>query len=450
MKDFTQLILPDLKEMLSSADDDAIREALVELHPADIADILENAEDSDATRVFEVLPAELRVKAFEHMEEPGQLRLMAREGRDKMLEVIERMSSDDRVDLLQALPEGTVETILPLLAQAERNDIRNLLRYEEGTAGSVMTTEYASLPADITVSEALNRLRKIAPERETIYEIYVLDAERLLRGRLGLRALVLARPTQTVADLLTPPPAVAHVDDDQEDVARAIEKYDVLAIPVLDEKERLVGIITQDDVIDVIEEEATEDAHLMGGVDPLDVPYFQEGFWILARKRVVWLSMLFIGGMLTTTALRHYSALLDSLAFVTIFLPLIISSGGNSGSQSASLITRGLAVGDVTLADWARIARREVLMGICLGLMLAPLGILRAITMGTSTMLQITIGLTLVAVVTTGSIVGACLPLLTKRLGFDPAVSSTPFVSSLVDVVGILIYINIAQALVPH
>ena len=448
MKDLTHLILPDLKEMLPKMDREAIAEALQDFHPADLADILENAEDVDAARVFEVLPLSLSVRAFEHMEEFEQLRLMQRVGRPRMVKVVEAMSSDDRVDFLQALPEGTVDSFLPLLAQAERNDIRKLLSYEEGTAGSVMTTEYASLPRTMTAAEALQHLRSIAPERETINELFVLDSDRQLLGRLSLAALVTAPRAAQVGDVMAPPPVVARVDDDQEEVARAIEKYDVLAIPVLDPQNRLMGIITQDDVIDVIEEEATEDAHLMGGVDPLDVPYFQESFWSLAKKRVVWLSMLFVGGMVTTMALQYYQGFLESLAVVTIFLPLIISSGGNSGSQSATLITRGLAVGDVELSDWTSIVRRELLMGLALGTLLAPLGILRAWWMGSPASLQVAIGLTLVAVVTAGSIVGSCMPLVSKRLGFDPAVSSTPFVSSVVDVVGIVIYISMAQALV--
>lgn len=447
MQNLTHLILPDLRQMLPEMDAEAILEAFEDFHPADVADILENVDDELAVKVVETLPIGLSVKAFEHLEEPEQQRLLERLGRPTMIKLIEKMSSDDRVDLLQMLPERTVDSILPLLAQAERNDIKNLLSHEEGTAGAVMTTEYASVPSEMTVKDALSQLRKIAPERETIYEIFVIDAERHLLGRLGLRRLVLARPDDVVADIMTPPPATCHVGDDQEDVARSIEKYDVLALPVLDAEERLVGIVTQDDVIDVIEEEATEDAHRMGGVAPLDVPYFQEGFFDLAKKRVVWLSMLFIGGMLTTTAMGHYSSVLESLSFVMMFLPIIISSGGNTGSQSATLITRGLAVGDVQLADWGRIVRRELLMGMSLGLMLAPVGMLMARLLGSPSWFQAAIGITLVAVVTAGSIVGACLPLITKRLGFDPAVSSTPFVSSLVDVVGIVIYINIARAL---
>lgn len=447
MQNLTHLILPDLRQMLPEMDSDAVVEAFEDFHPADVADILENVDDAMAVKVFETLPIAVSVKAFEHMEEPEQARLLERLGRPTMIKLIERMSSDDRVDLLQTLPERTVESILPLLAQAERNDIKNLLSHEEGTAGAVMTTEYASVPGDMTVRDALAQLRKVAPERETIYEIFVIDAERHLQGRLGLRRLVLARPDEVVADIMTPPPASCHVGDDQEDVARIIEKYDVLALPVLDAEERLVGIVTQDDVIDVIEEEATEDAHLMGGVNPLDVPYFQESFFDLAKKRVVWLSMLFIGGMLTTTAIRHYDVVLSSMTILMAFLPLIISSGGNSGSQSATLITRGLAVGDVQLSDWRRIVKRELLMGVCLGFLLAPLGVLRASMMGSPGWFQVAVGITLVAVVTAGSIVGACLPLVSKRLGFDPAVSSTPFVSSIVDVVGIVIYINIARFL---
>ena len=289
MKHLTHLILPDLKQMIAEMDEGAIRDALVSFHPADIADLLEHSSDMDAAEVFVALPLDMQVKAFEQMEEFEQLRLMDRVGRSRMIKVIEEMASDDRVDVIQALPDRTVETLLPLLAQAERNNIKKLLGYEEGTAGAIMATEYASLPGDITVREALDQLRKVAPDRETIYEIFVLDDDRRLLGRLSLQSRVLAKPDQLVRELMTPPACFARAGDDQEEAARAIEKYDVLAIPTLDDEERLVGIITQDDVIDVIKEEATDDAQMMGAVEPLDVPYFQESFWGLIRKRVVWL-----------------------------------------------------------------------------------------------------------------------------------------------------------------
>ncbi|MFN7972272.1 MAG: magnesium transporter [Acidobacteriota bacterium] len=447
MKDLTHLILPDLKEMLPEMDREAIESAFEDFHPADVADILENIEDADAVKVFEALPLRRRVEAFEHLEEPGQMHLLERVGRDKMIKVIEEMSSDDRVDLLQALPQGTVDSILPLLAQAERNDIKKLLAYEEGTAGAAMTTEYASLRAEMNVADALAHLRKIAPERETIYEIYVIDGERHLQGRLGLRRLVLSKPDQVVSDLMSPPPFTVHVGDDQEDVARAFEKYDVLAIPVLDADDKLVGIVTHDDVIDIIEEEATEDVQRLGGVAPLEVPYLEEPFLALWRKRVGWLSALFLGEIFTTSALKHYDSVIQATVWLTIFLPLIISSGGNSGSQSASLVTRGLALGEVNVAEWWRVVRRELFVGLLLGVALVPFGVLRSWMVGAPHAFSIAVSFTLICVVTAGSIVGAVLPLLTKRLGFDPAVSSTPFVASLVDVFGIVIYVNIVKYL---
>ncbi|MGH9868923.1 MAG: magnesium transporter [Candidatus Polarisedimenticolia bacterium] len=447
MNDVTALILPEVRELLETGGRDALQRALADLHPADIADIIANLEDAQAREVFESLSETKRVATFEHLEESDQLRLLEALGRDRMIHIIEEMSSDDRADFIQALPERTADSILPLLAQAERNDVRKLVAYEEDTAGAVMTTEYAALPADITVGEALQRLRKVAPDKETIYYVFITDPERRLLGYTTLRELVLARPDQSVMDVRRQPLISMPVDADQEDVARAIQRYDFLALPIVDADNRLVGIVTHDDVIDVIEEEATEDAQRMGAVEPLDMPYLKTGFWQLAWRRGAWLMVLFLGELFTGTALRHYEATLQGVLSLVFFLPVIISAGGNSGSQSATLIIRSLAVGEVRLRDWFRIWYRELGMGLALGLFLGGLGYLRALTWDVPHMVALSVGLTLVAVVIVGSMVGAMLPLLFRLCRLDPGVASSPFVASLVDVVGIVVYFTIARSL---
>ncbi|HET9481580.1 MAG TPA: magnesium transporter, partial [Candidatus Polarisedimenticolia bacterium] len=350
---------------------------------------------------------------------------------------------------IQSLPERTTENILPLLAQAERNDIRRLVAYKEDTAGAVMTTEYASLPADITVRDALQRLRMVAPDKETIYYVYITDAERRLLGYTTLRELVLARPDQNIMEVQRQPLISMPVDADQEDVARTLQRYDFLALPIVDEERRLVGIVTYDDVIDVIEEEATEDAQRMGAVEPLDMPYLKAGFWQLAWRRGAWLLVLFLGELFTGTALRHYESTLESMLALVFFLPVIISAGGNSGSQSATLIIRSMAVGDVRLRDWFRVLYRECGMGLTLGLFLGAIGYVRAVLWGSDPRLCISVALTLVAIVLTGSLVGALLPFLFRICRVDPGVASAPFVASTVDVVGIVTYFSIARLLIP-
>jgi magnesium transporter len=449
MKDVTALLLPDVRELLDAGDREGLQRALAEIHPADIADIIANLEDQQAREVIEALAEKKRVSTFEHLEESDQLRLLEALGRERMIHIIEAMSSDDRADFIQALSERTADSLLPLLAQAERNDVRRLVAYEDDTAGAVMTTEYASIPAEMNVGDALAKLRRIAPDKETIYYVFITDAERRLLGYTTLRELVLARPEQNVMEVRRQPLISMPVDADQEDVARTIQRYDFLALPIVDADNRLVGIVTYDDVIDVIEEEATEDAQRMGAVEPLDMPYLKAGFWQLAWRRGAWLMVLFLGEMFTGTALHHYEATLQGMLSLVFFIPIIISAGGNSGSQSATLVIRSLAVGEVRLRDWFRVWYRELGMGLSLGLFLGALGYLRALWWPSPPLVALSVGLTLVAVVMVGSMVGAMLPLLFKLCRLDPGVASSPFVASLVDVVGIVVYLSIARMLLP-
>jgi magnesium transporter len=448
MNDVTLLILPQVRDLLEKEDREALRRALAEVHAADVAEVIASLEEPQAAIVFESLTERQRVRTFEHLEETDQLRLLEALGRGKMIHIIEEMSSDDRADFIQALPERTADSILPLLAQAERNDVKRLVSYKERTAGALMTSEYASLPADVTVGEGLTRLRKIAPDKETIYYVFITDAERHLLGYTTLREMVLARPEQNISEVTRHPLISMSVDSDQEDVARTIQKYDFLALPIVDAENRLVGIVTHDDVIDVLEEEATEDVQRMGAVEPLDIPYLRAGFWQLLWRRGAWLLFLFVGELFTGTALRHYQATLEMVLSLVFFLPVIISAGGNSGSQSATLIIRSLAVGEIHLRDWYRILGREIGMGLALGLFLGAIGYSRALMWGNGHLVALAVSLALVAMVIIGSLVGAMMPLLLKLCRLDPGVASSPFVASLVDVMGIVVYFNIARLLV--
>ncbi|MGD8376586.1 MAG: magnesium transporter [Acidobacteriota bacterium] len=447
MKDFTTLILPDVREILASGDDAELRQALGHLHPADVADLVVSVSDPDRVRLFECLEPSARTATFEHLEEDDQLELVGLLGRQRMVGILDAMSSDDRADFIKSLPAATVDALLPLLAQAERNDVRRLVAYPEETAGALMTTEYAALTEDTTVSGALERLRQVAPERETIYYVYVVSAERTLRGVVTLTELVRARPGRTLAEVMNRDVIAIPVETDQEEVARMFERYDFLAMPVVDAAGKLLGIVTHDDVLDVVQEESTEDAHRMGAIEPLDDPYLRSSFWALAWRRGLWLSILFLGGMITTVAFRKYEDAVSQVMGLVFFVPLIISSGGNTGSQSATLITRALALGEVSLRDWFRVFRRELATGFLLGSFLGSVGFVRAVMWGTGPTMAVVVGGAILAVVTFGSLLGALFPLLLQRVGLDPAVSSTPFVASMVDVVGIVVYFSIAQAL---
>ena len=447
MKDITTLILPDVRQILESGDGEALRQALTHLHPADVADLVVSVVDDDKLRLFECLEDEPRTGTFEHLEEDDQLHLMDLLGRKRMVDILDAMSSDDRADFIKALPLATMDALLPLLAQAERNDVRRLVAYPEETAGALMTTEYAALSEDTTVSNALERLREIAPERETIYYVFVVNGGRQLRGVVTLTELVRARPDRKLREVMNPDVIALPVETDQEEVARTFERYDFLAMPVVDEDDRLLGIVTHDDVLDVVEEESTEDAHRMGAVEPLDDPYLRSGFWALAWRRGLWLSILFLGGMITTVVFREYEATVAQVMGLVFFVPLIFSSGGNTGSQSATLITRALALGEVKMSDWFRVFRRELAMGLLLGGFLGVAAYVRTYFWGTGQALAIVVGASILAVVIFGTLLGSLLPMLLQRVGLDPAVSSTPFVASVVDVVGLILYFTIAQAL---
>jgi len=448
MKDITSLLLPDLHELLQSGTPEALTQALSHLHPADMADLVAEAEDADKVRVFEVLAARDRVDTFEHLEEEDQLHLVGLLGRSRMVAILDAMSSDDRADFIKAVPQKTEDLLIPLLAQAERNDVRRLVSYPEETAGALMTTEYAALRAEVTVGEALARLRQVAPERETIYYVYVVqNSDRKLLGVVTLTELVRAAPSKRLEEIMNRDLITIPVATDQEEAARAFEHYDFLAMPVVDDDRRLLGIITYDDILDVVEEESTEDVHRMGAVEPLSDPYLKVGFWSLARKRGLWLSVLFLGEMFTTSAMGHYEAVLNPALGLIFFIPLILSSGGNSGSQSASLITRALALGEVGFGDVIRVFRREIGMGLVLGGFLGGVGFLRAFFWDVPVGVPLVVALALVSVVTIGTLLGSLLPLLFQRIGLDPAVTSTPFVASLVDVMGIILYFEIARRL---
>jgi magnesium transporter len=310
-----------------------------------------------------------------------------------------------------------------------------------------MTTDYLSVTPLMSVSEVIQLIRKKGAEAETIYYVYALSQGKRLDGIASARDLLLADPQQKLAEILTSNVVTVPPEMDQEEVAKRLAKYDLAAIPVVDGKGILRGVITVDDVIDVLTQEQTEDVQKLAGVEPLEASYFQTTFWTFIRKRATWLIILFVEEFFTGSALRHYDDVLQAVAKLSYYVPLLISTGGNSGSQSASLIIRGLAVGEVKTSDWWRIGARELGQGVVLGVLLATVGMARALMWGDGIKFAIVVGVTLVGIVVMGCVVGSMLPLALRRVGFDPATSSTPFIASLVDVIGIIIYFNIAQLL---
>jgi magnesium transporter len=439
------LIAPDILALLEESPSDVAAET-EEMHAADLADVAEALPVDQVKILLRVLPADRAADLLEYLDEELRSELLEEMSAAQAAKLVSEMTPDDRVDALEELEESFTKEILAEIPAEARRETEKLLTYAPDSAGGIMTTEFVQVPETITVEEALANVRRIARagRREAMHAIYVTDAKGVLHGVMSLRELLAAPEGARIADVAWEEVVSVPATTDRADVARKTSEYDLVAVPVVDDAGRVIGVVTVDDVIDAIVEEQTEDVQKLGAVQPLEEPYFQAGFWSIARKRGGWLTLLFIEEMFTGTALRHYEATLASAIALTFFIPLIISSGGNSGSQSATLITRALAVGDVDMRDALRVFARELGQGLVLGAFLGAIGFGRALMWGNGSDVAWVVSFTLLFVVVTGTIVGAMLPLLFTRLGFDPAIASSPFVASLVDVAGIIIYFNIA------
>lgn len=446
------LLLPEIRQLIADSDDQGLSEVMNELHPASVAEFAEDLSVDETWQLLEHGDVKRQAEVFPFFSPQKEVELVGGLGRERMSKLLEPMSHDDRVDLLKRLDPETVESILPLVAKADREDIRRLLSFPEHSAGSVMTTDYATLPPDITVSDAIGRLRQQAPDRETIYYVYVVDDQRHLIGFVSLRDLIVAKPTALVRDIMSEEVVRVPADMDQEEVARQLAKFDFLAIPVVDDQDRIIGIITHDDVLDVLVEEATEDALQMAAVAPIEEDYLEASFATVWRKRAVWLSCLFLAELFTFTALASYETAIASVVALSLFVPLCISTGGNSGSQAATLITRAMALGQVGPGQWWKVLRHEIVMGIALGITLGAVAFVRASLTPASVLgnanrwdLALVIAQSVAAICLWGTIVGSMLPLVFQKLGFDPGYASSPFVATFVDVTGIVIYFSIAK-----
>jgi magnesium transporter len=449
---------PELLQLREENDTAGMKVFCETLHPATVAEALTEAlEPEEVWRVLQHTDIKSQAEIFEYFPIDWQVKMVEGIGRQHMAKLIEQMSHDDRAELLRRLPGPVVEQLLRLVDEADRRDIANLVKYEENTAGALMTTDYAWLPANITVSEALDRLRLQAPDRETIYYVYVLDDQRRLLGMVSLRDLILAPRQALIRDIMQKDIVTARVSDDREQAAQQMARYDFLAMPVVDGDNRLVGIITHDDVIDVMVQEATEDVQRMAGVGVMEENYLEANVVKVWRKRVGWLACLFLAELFTFTALAYFEDAIKKAAVLALFIPLCISTGGNSGSQAATLITRAMALGQVTVRDWLRVLRHELALGVLLGVSLGVVGFVRAALTPETTrgddvewwQLALVIAQAVTAICLWGTLVGAMLPLLFRWLGFDPAFAASPFVATFVDVTGIVIYFTIATAWIP-
>jgi magnesium transporter len=446
---FANLIGPELRQLLKE-DPDQVHALLEEIHDEDLADLLAELSDEEAAQILARLPTEEAAPIFERLDEEQQVAIVTALGPKSIAPIAMEMSSDERADLIKELSEEMGEQLLATIEQLDprvAQDVEELVQWPERSAGSLMTTDYVSVTPLMTVSEVIQRIRSKAAKAETIYYVYALSPDRRLDGVVSARDLLISDPQQKLAEILTSNIVTVPPEMDQEEVAKRLAKYDLAAIPVVDGNGMLRGVITVDDVIDVLAQEQTEDVQKLGGVEPLEDGYFQTTFWTFIRKRATWLIILFVEEFFTGSALRHYDDVLQAVAKLSYYVPLLLSAGGNSGAQSSTLIIRGLAIGEVKPTDWWRIVSRELGQGVVLGVVLASVGVLRALMWGDGIRFAMVVGTTLVGIVIMGCVVGSMLPLGLRRVGFDPATSSTPFIASLVDVLGIILYFNIAQSL---
>ncbi|MFL5245946.1 MAG: magnesium transporter [Gemmataceae bacterium] len=447
------LLRPDLQELIHEKQWAVLRDVLSSFDPSDVAEILIEVPDEDDPAIFRLLPRDLASRVFSYLPLDHQESLIRSLSNEQMRQVLEGMTPDDQARLLEELPAEVTRRLLETLSPQELRAARDLLGYPPETAGRYMTPRYVALRADMTAREALEQVRRTGRGKETLNILYVVDSTGKLLEELRLGSLVLSDPDARVADIEHRPLICVPATTDREEVLRAFRKYDRAALPVVDKDGLMLGIITADDVLDVAEQEATEDIQKIGGMEALDVPYLEAGYLHMIWKRGGWLSALFLGEMLTATAMTHFEAEIEKAVVLALFVPLIISSGGNSGSQAATLIVRSLALTEVRLRDWWRVFGRELRCGVTLGAWLGLIGFLR---IGIWQHLHLydygehylfvglTVWVSLIGVVTFGSLAGSMLPFILRRLGFDPATSSAPFVATLVDVTGLVIYFSVA------
>lgn len=445
------LLFPEIREILRTSPAE-LPEVTEELHPADLADMVGRLEEDEIRIFFSHLPVDRAADVAEYVDSVLRAHLVTSLDPDRAARIVSAMSPDDRADILADMEPEPAAAILARIALPQRRETQLLMQYEPHTAGGIMTTQFVTLPLATRADHALALVKAAAQEKETIYTIFVIDREEKLSGVVSLRELLVADAVQRLADIMNESVVWVTPETDQEEVARLISKYDILALPVVDEGRSMLGVVTVDDVIDVLVAEGTEDAQKMGAIAPIEEPYLVAGFWEVVRKRVVWLIVLFLGGLFTASALKHYAVAIETLSALVLFIPLILSTGGNSGSQSATLVIRALATGELKTNQYMRVLVRELMVGIALGVVLGAIGYLQAYLLPgkgntNPSGIALVVAITIVAVVINGCVIGSLLPILLKKMKLDPALMSAPFIASLVDVMGIIVYFNIARSL---
>jgi magnesium transporter len=447
-----EMTILDLETLIEARDFISLREQIRNWPAGDLADLMEPLPAEKEAVVFRLLPRDEAANIFSYLPIERQQELLKAMAHEEVVNILNDMSDDDRTELLEELPANVTQQLLNLLSPDERHRASQLLGYAENSVGRLMTPHFVRVRPNWTVAQALDHIRRYGVDSETMSLLYVIDEKGKLIDDLRIRQILLSPPDRLISDLMDSRFVALKATDDQELAVEAFREADLNALPVTDSDGVLIGIVTVDDIFDVAEEEATEDIQKIGGTEALDEPYMEIAIPSMVRKRATWLIVLFLSEMLTATAMGQFEKEIAKAVVLSIFVPLVISSGGNSGSQASTLIIRAMALGEVTLKDWWRVMRREILSGFSLGAILGSIGFLRISlwallfhSYGEHWLLvATTVGLALVGIVLWGSLSGSMLPFLLRRVGLDPATSSAPFVATLVDVSGLIIYFTVA------
>ncbi len=447
-----EMTILDLETLVEARDFVSLREQIRNWPAGDLADLMEPLSAEKEAIVFRLLPRDEAAQVFSYLPIERQQELLKAMAHEEVVNILNDMSDDDRTEMLEELPAQVTQKLLNALSPEERRRASQLLGYAENSVGRLMTPHFVRVRPHWTVAHALDHIRRYGEDSETMSLVYVIDDKGKLIDDLRIRQILLAPADTLISDLMDKRFVALKATDDQEVAVEAFREADLNALPVTDTEGALIGIVTVDDIFDVAEEEATEDIQKMGGTEALDDPYMEIGIPTMVRKRATWLIVLFLSEMLTATAMGKFESEIAKAVVLSIFVPLVISSGGNSGSQASTLIIRAMALGEVTLKDWWRVMRREILSGLSLGGILGIIGFIRISTWALVfhsygehwLLLALTVGIALIGIVLWGTLSGSMLPFLLRRIGLDPATSSAPFVATLVDVSGLVIYFSVA------
>lgn len=439
-----------LKELIESRQYGLFRKEIEDYNVQDIAEYLEQMPKNERNKIFRILPKSCAADVFAYLDIDMQQDMIVSMSDMEAADLIDNLYADDAADLMEEMPANVVKKLLASASPETRKNINHLLKYPEDSAGSIMTVEFVDLKESLTVAQAIERIRRVGIDKETINVCYVLDNNRKLLGTVALRYLLLSGQEEFIGNIMHENVVTINTLDDQEEVARTFQKYDFTAMPVVDSEGRLVGIITIDDVVDIMEQEATEDIEMMAAITPTDKSYMKTGIWETYKKRIPWLLLLMISATFTGKIIQHYEEAIAAAGYLvlTSFVPMLMDTGGNSGSQASVSIIRSLSLDEIEFRDIFRVSFKEMQVAVLCGITLAAASFLKLLVIDRVTLtVAVVVCATLVITVFTAKIVGACLPMIAKKIGFDPAVMASPFITTIVDALSLMIYFQIATAM---